>query len=80
MKNTLFSGWHFMRIFRLVFGFFAAAQFMENRDAISGLISVFFLYQAFTNTGCGVNECEAPINKKDNDNIEDVTFEEIKIK
>ncbi len=80
MKNTLLSGWHFMRFLRLLFGIFAGAQFMETQDAISGLIAVFLLYQVVTNTGCGVNGCEAPINKKDNNNIEDVSFEEVKIK
>ena len=80
MKIKLFTGWHFMRFFRLFFGIYAAVQFVESHEMLAGLISTFFLYQAVTNTGCGVNACEANTSKKENNTIEDVTFEEIKIK
>jgi hypothetical protein len=52
IKETLFSGWHFVRWLRLVLGIFIAIQAIETKDVLSGLISAFFLFQALTNKGC----------------------------
>lgn len=81
IKQTVFTGWHFMRWLRLGLGVFIAVQAIQNRDTLSGLIAGFFLFQAVTNTGCcGVNSCAAPVTKSNADKIEDVEFEEIKTK
>ena len=67
-----------MRFFRLFFGVAAAVQFIETQEIMVGLIAIFFLYQAISNTGCGVNGCDTPINKNHKKNIEDINFEEVK--
>jgi hypothetical protein len=81
IKQTLLTGWHFMRWLRLGLGLFIAIQAVKTHDTISGFIAAFFLFQAVTNTGCcGANSCTMPTTKKDNDTIEDVEFIEIKNK
>lgn len=79
--QTLLTGWHFLRGLRLVLGFIFLMQAIELRDIITGLIATFFLFQAITNTGCcGANGCAVPINKTNLDDIQDITFEEVKSK
>ncbi|MHB8260824.1 MAG: hypothetical protein ACYDCN_04845 [Bacteroidia bacterium] len=79
IKQTLFFNWHFMRWLRLGLGAFIAIQAVKTHDALSGLIAVFFLFQAVTNTGCcGSQGCSTPVSKNNSDKIEDVEFEEIK--
>jgi hypothetical protein len=80
IKSTLFTNWHLVRILRLVFGVFVLVQAVTTRDTLAGMISVLFLYQAFTNTGCcGASGCAVPnISTEKNQKIEDVEYEEIK--
>ncbi|MBI5538468.1 MAG: hypothetical protein HY951_00280 [Bacteroidia bacterium] len=80
MKKLLLSNWHFMRILRLGTGIFFAINAIKTHDSISGIISVFLLFQALTNTGCcGVNGCSTiPNAKKDTDNSKEIEYEEIK--
>ncbi len=70
-----------MRWLRLILGVFIAAQAIDTRDPISGMIAIFFIFQAVTNTGCcGVNACAVPASKPCLNNIEEIEFEEIKTK
>jgi hypothetical protein len=79
--QTLLTGWNFMRGLRLVLGVIFLMQAIEMRDIITGFIATFFLFQALTNTGCcGSNGCAVPVNKNKLDDIQDVTFEEVKTK
>lgn len=79
IRQTLFTGWHFMRWVRLGLGGFIAIQAIQTHDTLSGFIAAFFLFQAVTNTGCcGANGCAVPLNKNNTDEIQDVTFEEVK--
>lgn len=79
--QTLLTGWNFMRGLRLVLGVIFLMQAIELRDIITGLIATFFLFQAITNTGCcGSNGCAVPKNKTNIEDIQDVTFEEVKSK
>ena len=81
IRQTLFTGWNFIRWFRLGFGVFWAAQAIQTHDSLSGFIAVFFLFQAITNTGCcGVNGCAMPITKNKSDKIEEIEYQEIKTK
>lgn len=81
IKQTLFTGWHFMRWLRLILGCFIAYQAIQLHDTMSGLIAGFFLFQAFTNSGCcGTRGCDVPVSKKDGSDFADVEFEEIKNK
>ena len=77
----LFTNWNFMRVLRLALGIFIAIQAVETKDALSGVIAAFFLFQAVTNTGCcGVNSCTTPKTENDSDKTEEIEFEEIKLK
>ena len=80
IKSTLFTNWHLVRIFRLVFGIFVLVQAVTMLDALAGMISALFLYQAFTNTGCcGASGCAVPTTSFNKDQkIEAVEYEEIK--
>lgn len=70
-----------MRWLRLSLGLFIAAQAIESRDPISGIIAIFFIFQAVTNTGCcGANACAVPVSKNRSNNIEEIEFEELKSK
>lgn len=79
-KQTLFTGWHFMRWLRLGLGIFMAIQAIEMHDTFSGFIAAFFLFQAVTNTGCcGSNGCATPRTPVRTKEIsDDINFEEIK--
>jgi hypothetical protein len=78
-KQTLLTNWNFMRILRLGIGIYIAIQAIETQSVFSGIVAVFFLFQAITNTGCcGSNGCAVPIKKSNPDKTEEVDFEEIK--
>ena len=78
-KETLFSGWDFMRFLRLALGIYIAYQAVETLSILSGVVAAFFLFQAITNTGCcGTNSCSVPIKKDNFDKSEEVEYEEIK--
>jgi len=80
IKQTLFTGWHFMRLFRLALGLFIAVQAIQTHDALSGFISAFFLYQAVFNVGCcGTSSCAVPLSKENKNEESKVELEEIKI-
>ena len=78
-KQTLLTNWNFMRFLRLGIGIYIAVQSIETQSIFSGIVAVFFIYQAVTNTGCcGSNGCAVPIKKSNPDKTEEVDFEEIK--
>ena len=78
-KETLFQNWNFMRLLRLGLGIYIAVQAVESLSLLSGIVAVFFLFQAVTNIGCcGSNGCAVPTNKNNSDKTEEVEFEEIK--
>ncbi len=78
LKQTLLTGWHFMRWFRLIIGIIIGVQAIQMHHPISGFIAAFFIFQAVTNTGCcGTNQCTAPSRPVDAKNIEDIEFEEV---
>lgn len=81
IKQTLFTGWNFMRWLRLAFGVIFMAQAIQMHDTLIGLIAGFFLITAITNIGCcGAGRCAAPRQKATKDEMEEITFEEIKSK
>ena len=78
IKQTLFTNWNLMRWLRLALGLFIAYQAIQLHDSLSGIISIFFLFQAVTNTGCcGTNSCAVPATSKKEANEHDVKYEEI---
>jgi hypothetical protein len=79
MKQTLLTGWDFMRVVRLGLGVFVGVQAFQLHDMPLGFMALFLLFQAVTNTGCGsVNGCAAPTSKSFKNSTEDIKFEEIK--
>jgi hypothetical protein len=78
-KETLLTDWNFMRILRLGVGIYIAVQAVETLSLFSGVVAVFFIFQAITNTGCcGSKGCAVPLKKNNSDTIKEVEYEEIK--
>lgn len=81
IKQTLFSGWNFMRLIRLGFGIFFAVQAFQTHDTLVGFVAAFFLLTSLVNVGCcGSNRCYTAVNKSRKDKTdkpEEISFEEI---
>lgn len=76
--QTIFTGWHFMRWIRLVFGVFFIVQAIQMHDIMIGVIAGFFLLTAIANVGCcGAQSCAVPMKKKTSDRKEEVSYEKI---
>ncbi len=61
IKQTLLTGWNFMRWLRLGLGALMAVQAWQMHDTLSGLLAGFFIFQAVSNTGCCANNnCSIP--------------------
>lgn len=79
LKRTLFTGWHFMRWVRLIFGAFAVATGVWVNDGLMGIIGGFFLLTAVTNTGCcSAGGCSIPAENNQAEKTEEVSYKEIK--
>ena len=80
LKQRLFTNWHLMRIMRLGIGAMLLVMGVQNKDWAMGLFSIFFLYQAVTDTGCcGSQGCyTTPVAKEKALPGEEVEYEEIK--
>ncbi|HLK29694.1 MAG TPA: hypothetical protein VKT28_14045 [Puia sp.] len=79
IRQMIFSGWNFMRIIRLAMGVFMGANAIMMHDAFSGLLSVIFLFQALTNTGCCcAGSCGVALPKNNKAVETETIFEEIK--
>jgi hypothetical protein len=78
-KEIFYQKWSFMRLLRLGLGIYIAVQAFETQSIFSGLVAIFFIFQAITNTACcGSNDCAVPTKKNHSDRSEKVKFEEIK--
>ncbi len=65
IKQALLTNWHLMRWIRLVIGIALGIHAFQSRDAASGIVASFILFQVITNTGCcGTNGCDLPNVKK----------------
>lgn len=78
-KNQLLTNWHTMRWVALGMGLFLGINWLMNSAPISGFLSMFFLYQAITNTGCLAGQC-TPVYEKvvEDDRSEFTDYKEIK--
>ena len=81
-KQRLTTNWHLMRLVRLGLGIMMVVMGIQGHDWAIGLFSVFFLYQAVTDTGCcGSGGCNTPVGRKEMARYDDTTpieYEEIK--
>jgi hypothetical protein len=64
MKRLLFTNWHMMRWIRLLFGLFSVQQAIQYHEIMFAFLAAFFLFQSIFNTGCSLNGCAIPTNKK----------------
>jgi len=84
LKQRLLTNWHLMRIFRAAIGMMMLVMGIQNKDWAIGLFSIFFLYQAVTDTGCcSTQGCYSPPHGAKNDTAhekqtEEVDYEEVK--
>ncbi len=76
-KQQLLTNWHTMRWVALGISLVLGFNWLVNSAPISGFLSLFFLFQAITNSGCLAGQCTpAAYNKIDD--AEEITYEEIK--
>jgi len=66
-----------MRWVALAFGLVLGYNWLMHSASLSGVLSIFFLFQAVTNTGCLAGQC-APRAIASDKPIEDVEYEEVK--
>lgn len=77
MKDTILTGWNFMRWLRLFMGAYIVVTSITGKNYVFALIGGLFIFQAITNTGCAA--CAAvPNTKVEQKNTENIEFEEIK--
>ncbi|HSZ24508.1 MAG TPA: hypothetical protein VK766_02260 [Cytophagaceae bacterium] len=70
VRQVLVTHWHFMRWLRLVVGIIILIQAFQLQSMLYGILAVFFLFQAATNSGCcGAKGCAIPSQKNDRKNI-----------
>ena len=81
IKQRLLTNWHIMRILRLGIGIWLLIAGITMKDWAAGFFSIFFLYQAVTDTGCcGASGCSPGINRTANKttDLAETEYEEIK--
>jgi hypothetical protein len=78
IQRQLFTNWHTMRWVALGFGLALGMNWLINSATLSGFLSLFFLYQAVTNTGCLAGKCAVPAANRSGNDIDNVQYEEVK--
>jgi len=79
LKQKLFSNWHTRRWIALIAGLFFAYQAFNNSEALTGVLSFLFLFQAVTNSGCfGSRGCAVPTSDTVETENSEVIYTEIK--
>lgn len=81
MRETLLSGWNFLRIVRLVLGLALVIQAIQQQFWAAGLLGGLLVFQSLSNTGCcGPSGCRVPparINKKNNNSVDPIEYKEV---
>jgi hypothetical protein len=81
-KETMFSNWHTMRWVALSIGIFLGIMAIWYQDAVTGLFSGFFIFQAVTNTGCMVSQScgvsQTDISENGAEHDKEIKFTEVK--
>lgn len=81
MKETILTGWTFMRWLRLGIGVYALVQSTIEHEPLLAVAGAFLLVMAIFNVGCcGGGACATPSRRTrvDAGKPEDVSFEEIR--
>jgi hypothetical protein len=72
LKQRITSDWNITRVVRLVIGVCMLVWSIQMLDWTIGLLSVFFVGMALSNTGCcGAQGCAVPYKRAQN-NIEEI--------
>jgi hypothetical protein len=77
MKETLLTGWSFMRWLRLFMGIYIVITSFTGKNYIFAAIGGLFIFQALTNSGC-VTCAIIPNPKAEQIDTDNIGFEEIK--
>ena len=77
MHTNLLQNWNFMRIIRLVIGGYAMIEAFRGQDTLMGLLGFVLLGMAILNVGCGAQGCGIPIQKSNQEEPEELSYEEI---
>lgn len=74
------TGWHPMRLMRAGIATMLLVTAFNYADWPMGIFGLFFLFQAVTDTGCGLQGCSTPgkYRKADSNTAVEVEYEEIK--
>lgn len=67
-----------MRWVALAIGLILGYNWLAESSPLLGFMSLFFLFQAITNTGCLAGQCAPSVSGTGEQNIDDIQFEEIK--
>lgn len=83
LKQRLFTNWHLVRIVRLGIGLMLLVMGIQNKEWAMGLFSLFFLFQAVTDTGCCGTRGYCPPSPNSNGGTkamlnDEIEYEEIK--
>jgi len=61
MKLRLTTGWHLMRMLRILMGIAGLIYAVMNRDTLLGAVGLFLLLTGIFNVGCcGAGACTVP--------------------
>lgn len=67
-----------MRWVALAVGLFLGYNWLAEGSPLLGFMSLFFLFQAITNTGCLAGQCAPTTAGTGEQSTDDIQFEEIK--
>jgi len=78
LKQRLLTGWHLMRIIRLLLSIWIIVMAIQGRDVLMGLFGGFFFYTALAGVGCCGSNCYTPQSEPVGAATKDVDYEEVK--
>jgi hypothetical protein len=80
MISNLTQNWNFMRIIRLVIGGYALIEAIKGQDTLMGLLGFVLVGMALLNAGCGAHGCGVPLQKSNQNEPEELSYEEVHAK
>jgi len=80
MKNRLLTGWTFVRVIYVALGVMVIAQALESGQWLGVAFGGYFAAMGLFGFGCAGGNCSTRTEQKFDTDVEDVQFEEVKIK
>jgi hypothetical protein len=77
MISNLTKNWNFMRIIRLVIGGYALIEAIKGQDTLMGLLGFVLVGMSLLNVGCGAQGCGIPMQKSNQNEPEELSYEEV---